>query len=147
MLPGFLVCLLVTGLMSWLAWYWLPGHLFKLAFFGLGGLVWLVQGARWAYRYFGYTYRLTTRRLLCHLGFTYHADDEMELPRVASILVRRVWKDRLLGVGQVLVVGDDPARRPLVLEGVCRPARVAQEIRVHVQKARERASGAAAGSS
>jgi hypothetical protein len=147
MLPGFLVCLLVTGVIGWLFWCWLPGPLFKLAFFGLGGLVWLVQGARWAYRYFGYNYRLTTRRLLCHLGFTYHADDEMERARMASIHVRRAWKDRLLGVGQVLVLGDDPGRGPLVLEGVCKPARVAEEIRVHVQRAREQASGAEAGTS
>jgi hypothetical protein len=136
MLPSFLVCLVATALIAWLTWALLPGHLMKLAFLCLAGTVWVFQGIRWGYRYFGYHYRLTNQRLFCHRGFVYTPLDQVELAEVARVLVQCNWWDRLLGVGQVLVQTDDPNREALIMEGVCKPARIAENIRVHVKEAR-----------
>jgi hypothetical protein len=136
MLPSLLGCLLATAAIGWLTWLILPGHLVKLAFFGLAGTLWLVQAIRWSYRYFGFNYRLTTRRLFCHRGFLYSPGDQLDLAGVARVQVKANRWDRLVGVGRVLVFPVNPARAPLVLEGVGQPDQTANFISVQVQKAK-----------
>jgi hypothetical protein len=145
MLPSFLVCVLATGLIAWVTWLLMRPGYFKLTFLGLAGLLWLGQGIRWGYRYFGYTYRMTTRRLFRDRGFLLGLRDQVELASVAGVVVRRRWFERLVGIGEVLVRPEDPARPPLTLEGVRQPARVAEEIRLAVQRAREAAACGAPG--
>jgi hypothetical protein len=145
LLPGLLVCLVATAFIGWAAWYWLSGFAVKFVFFTGAGAVWLFQGVRQGLRFFGYNYRITTRRLFCHRGLAYFPQDEMELVQVARVAVKRGWRDRLLGVGHVIVVSNDPNQVPLILEGVRKSARVAEMIRVHVRKAREQTEGQAGG--
>src|SRR5437868_3151345 len=75
LLPSFTVCGVLTLVIPVAAWYlaaWYlspsndeePGLLHYLAYVLVGG-VWLVQLLRLAYRLITYTYRLTTRRILC----------------------------------------------------------------------------------
>jgi membrane protein YdbS with pleckstrin-like domain len=134
---SFLACVLATGVVSWVTWAWLPADVVKLAFVALAGAIWLVQGRRWSHRYFGYNYRLTTRRLFRQRGFLYSEDGHVELARVTRVLVKAGWSERRAGVGQVLVCVDKPGEPPLVLEGLRHPARVAEEIRIRVQRVRE----------
>jgi hypothetical protein len=137
MLPSFVLCVAATVGIAWLTWALLPARLVKFSFFGLSGGVWLLQLVRWGYRFFGFNYRLTTRRLFCHLGKLYQGNRELELAAVAQVVVRSRWDERLVGVGQIVVKAQSPATPPLILEGILQPARLAEEIRTRVQRARE----------
>jgi hypothetical protein len=139
MLPSFLICVAATVAIAWLTWFCLPPRLVKISFVGLSGGVWLLQLVRWGYRFFGFSYRLTTRRLFCHLGKLYQGDLQLGLAAVAQVVVRSRWDERLVGVGQVVVIPDKPTTPPLILEGVLEPARIAEMIRSGVQCAREQA--------
>jgi hypothetical protein len=142
MLPSFLMCLALTAFIAWAAWVFLPAHLVRLGFLGLGGALWLTQAIRWSYRYFGFNYRLTNRRLFCHRGFSYAPDDQLDLDRIARVVVQFNWWQRWLGVGQVMVFSDDPTAELMTLEGVYRPAQIAEQIRVRAKRAHEPGSAA-----
>src|SRR5438477_9300191 len=58
--PSFVVCLFLTGLLGWAAWYWMPRDWVKVTVLGGGSVIWLVQLGRWAARALGCNYRLTT---------------------------------------------------------------------------------------
>jgi hypothetical protein len=137
MLPSLAVCLLATALLAWPVWVFAPRGYFRMTYMSLAAVIWLVVGGRWAYRFFGYTYRLTTRRLFRHRGFSYTPDEQVDLADVTQILVRCRWTDRLVGVGQVVVLAKSLPGKPFILEGVRHPMRIAEEIRVRVKKAHE----------
>jgi hypothetical protein len=137
MAPSWAACVLLTGLIAWGAWVLVPRGFVQGTVLGLAGGLWLAQGFRWAYRVFGYNYRLTNRRLYRDRGFLYTEFAALDLAAVASVVVKRSGADRLVGVGQVWVVPEDKAKGPLVLEGVGRPLDVAQAIREAVHAARE----------
>jgi hypothetical protein len=134
--PSCLACVLLTAVIAWAAWAFVPRGFVKGTIIALAGAVWLVQGVRWAYRVFGYNYRLTTRRVFCDRGFLYAGFAALDLAAVGRVLVRRSWSDRLVDVGQVLVLPEQPTQPTLVLEGVREPLVVAEEIRKQVQAAR-----------
>jgi hypothetical protein len=136
MLPSFLVCIAATVAVAWMTWVFLPPGSVKLTFVALAGSIWLLQVIRWGYRFFGFNYRLTTRRVVCSRGLLYGPGAELELATVARVHVYRRWDERLLQVGQVTVQPDNPNVVPLILEGLVRPAAVAQMIRAAAQKAR-----------
>ena len=129
MVPSLLVCLLLTALIAWAGWAFVPRGYVQVTVLGLAAAVWLVQGVRWAQRVFGYNYRLTTRRVYADRGFVYKGYAAIDLAKVARVLEKRTWTERLLGVGQVWVIPDDTTKPPLVLEGVRRPKAVADRIR------------------
>src|SRR5262245_61647837 len=136
MLPSFLVCIAATVAAAWLTWIFLPPGFFIPSFVALAGSIWLLQLVRWGYRFFGFNYRLTTRRVVCSRGLLYGPGAELDLATVARVHVYRRWDERLLQVGQVTVLPDNPNVAPLILEGLVRPAAVAQMIRTAAQKAR-----------
>ena len=137
MLPSWLVCLVLTGLIVWGAWPSLPRGWVQLAVFSLAGAVWLVQVIRWSYRLFGYNYRLTHRRLFQSKGFLYNGRVELELASVAHVLVKRNSLERLLRDGRVCVFSQEQSQAPLVLEGIGQPQQLADEIRELARQARE----------
>jgi hypothetical protein len=137
MLPSFLVCVAATVAVAWLTWVFLPPGFVKPTFVALAGSIWLLQLVRWGYRFFGFNYRLTTRRVVCSRGLLYGPGAELDLATVARVHVYRRWDERLLQVGQVTVQPDNPNVAPLILEGLVRPAAVAQMIRAAAKKARE----------
>jgi hypothetical protein len=59
------------------------------------------------------------------------------LGEIARVLVERRRRERLLGVGRILVFLQDQRLEPLVLEGVRDPEHIALRIRHQVQKVRE----------
>jgi hypothetical protein len=132
--PSFLVCLLLTGVIMWLYWYY---HWGRAAAVAAGGVVWLVQSYRLAACVFGFNYRLTNRHVWLARGVRRMSLLSVELRRVARVTVERTWLERHLGVGRVYVVPDDPALTPLILEGVARPCDAADLIRDAVAQARE----------
>jgi hypothetical protein len=139
MLPGFLVCLMLT--VALLAMDWVlesrnsRSDLISSAILGLAGALWLFEGTRWLYRMIAINYRLTNRRLLLTLGFKLSDTSAIELPRVTEVVVTQSSIDRLLGVGRIFIhVHDD--LRPLLLEGVLSPERVARTIRRRARQAR-----------
>jgi hypothetical protein len=135
MTPSFVVCLLLTGLIAWAAWAWLPRDWVKVTVLGGASIVWLVQLGRWAVRALGYNYRLTTRRLWVTRGIPRVAVSSLELSCVASVRVERTWLERRLGVGRVCVTPEGGGC-PLVLEGVAHPRHAAEVIRAAVRAAR-----------
>jgi hypothetical protein len=137
MLPSFGVCLLATAVIAWLVWRFVPPGWVKPAFVGLAGLVWLIQAVRWGLRFFGMNYRVTNRRLFHHWGFLDSMKDQVELASVSQVLVRSSWYEKLVGVGQVILLLDNTSQKPVILKGVKRPGRVAERIRVWVKQARE----------
>jgi Bacterial PH domain len=129
MVPSLLVCLLLTGLITWAAWAFVPRRHVQGTILALASAVWLVQGVRWAHRVFGYNYRLTTRRIYADRGFVYKGYAAFDLDKVARVVVKQTGTERLLGVGQVWIMPEDETRPPLVLEGVRRPEAVSARIR------------------
>ncbi len=135
MVPSLLVCLLLTGLIAWTAWKIVPHGYVQGTVLSLTGAVWMVQGGRWALRVFGYNYRLTTRRVYADRGFIYKDFAAVELNQVTTILVKRSWTQRLLGVGQIWIVPRDKGKTTLMLDGVRRPSSVADRIAERVKAA------------
>jgi len=137
MAPSWAACVLLTGLIVWGAWALVPRDFVQGTVLGLAGAVWLVQGVRWAYRVFGYNYRLTTRRVYADRGFLYAGYAALDLAAVARVLVTRTLPDRVLGVGQVWIVPEDKTKPTLVLEGVRRPREIADRLGELVQAAHD----------
>jgi hypothetical protein len=128
MTPSFLVCGLLTGLTTWAAWYFVPRAWVQLSALAAASVIWLVQLARWGARFFGWNYRLTTRRLFAVRGIRRLTVAAVDLADIAGVRVKRNWLERQLGVGRVIVERPDVRQPPLVLAGVCHPQRAADLI-------------------
>ncbi len=142
MFPSFLVCLVLTALIGWLAWALVRGgllapDLLKLTFLGAAGALWLGQFTRWGLRFFGFNYRLTTRRLFKERGYLQPHRVQVKLEHVADVGVERTGIEQLAGVGRVILHRADRSYPPVVLEGVRQPLLVADLIRQALQKAKE----------
>lgn len=140
LLPSFIVCGVLTLVIPAEALYlwWFDRQnpaLMRHSAYLLVGAVWLVQLLRLAYRLLTYTYRLTTRRLLCERSLVHFPSRQVELARVRSVTVEQTALERLAGVGRVCVQpdGDEPA---LVLAGVHRADTVAARVRKAAQMTR-----------
>jgi hypothetical protein len=133
MLPSFLVCIGLTGLIVLLAWELVERDQLKLTILGLGALVWLVELARFGYRYFGFTYRLTNKRLFRNRS---RKPLQISLTDIAEIGLERNGFEKLVGIGRVTVTFPDKSRPLVVLEGVKNPNQVAELIRTCCHQAK-----------
>jgi membrane protein YdbS with pleckstrin-like domain len=142
-LPGFLLCLLLTVLLLILDWYlatwWSRSDLISSTLLSLIGTLWLFQGTRWLYRMIAVNYRLTSRRLLYTRGFKLPDCRTVDLADVTDVWVVRGPMERLLGVGRIYVGAREEKSSPLVLEGVSAPDRVARLIRRRARQPQMRA--------
>jgi membrane protein YdbS with pleckstrin-like domain len=142
-LPGFLLCLLLTVLLLILDWYlgtrWRRSDLISSTVLSLIGALWFFQVTRCVYRMIAVNYRLTSRRLLYTRGFKLPDYRAVELADVAEVWVVRGSLERLLGVGRIYVGTREGKASPLVLEGVLGPDRVARLIRRRARQAQMRA--------
>jgi membrane protein YdbS with pleckstrin-like domain len=140
MLPGFLLCLLLTAILLGLDLYLKTAQrrseLVSSAVSGVAGAIWLFQGTRWVYRMTAVNYRLTNRRLLFSRGFKLPDTWAIELERIADVSVVAGPVERLLGVGTIQVRVQDGGSPLFVLDGVLAPERVARIIRRRVRQAR-----------
>jgi hypothetical protein len=135
MLPSFLVCIALTGLIIGFAWAYVERSQLKLTVLGLSGGLWLVQLGRFAYRYFGFTYRLTSKRL-----FRNRSRQPLQVPLtdIGEVRVEQNSFEQLVGVGRVFITFPDKTRPPVVLEGVKKPKHVVELIRNCCHQARQK---------
>jgi hypothetical protein len=142
LLPGFLLSGLLVGVVAGVGWYlrawrgW-DSYLVRYTGYALVAAILAVQLTRWVYRVLTFNYRLTTCRLLLERNFLSSGRGEVELKRVAQVLVVRDTLERLLGVGRIRVVVDDDRLPSLVLQGVHHAEHLAVEIRRQVARVRE----------
>jgi hypothetical protein len=138
MLPGFLLCFLLTAILLGLDLYLKKeerrSDLISSAVLGVAGAIWLFQGTRWVYRMIAVNYRLTNRRLLYSRGFKLPDTWAIDLERIAEVSVVAGSVERLLGVGRIQIVLRDSNFPPFVLDGVSAPERVARTIRRRVRQ-------------
>jgi len=126
MWPSFLVCLGLTGLIILFAWINVDRGQLKLTILGLSAGVWLIQLGRFAYRYFGFTYRLTSKRLFRNRS---RQPLQVFLTDVGEVSVEQNGFEKLVGVGRVFITFSDKTRPPVVLEGIAKPKQVIELIR------------------
>jgi membrane protein YdbS with pleckstrin-like domain len=140
MLPGFLLCLVLTIILLALDWQFGSWHsrydLISSGILGLAGAAWLFQGTRWFYRMIAVNYRLTNRRLLYSRGFKLPDTWAIDLPHITEVSVERGPVERLLGLGRIHIQVRDGKSRRFVLDGVTAPEHVARTIRRRVRQAR-----------
>src|SRR5262245_37584470 len=137
MWPSFLACLLLTAASGWLTWHFVERDWLQLAFFGVGTALWLVQFLRLGRRVFGYSYRLTNRRLFRDTGYSRPNRFNMDLKSIVHVQVRRNSFEKMVNVGRVIIRQADPKHPPIALEGVSQPFTVAHMIREAVRKTQE----------
>jgi Bacterial PH domain len=138
MVPSFGVCIVLTGLIYLGVRWWVPerGWL-QLTFFALVSAVWLVQLTRWAYRFFTWNYRLTTRFLYVEYGPSRHLSQRWPVRDVERMEARYNLLERMLGIGDLWVWFDEATKPPAILLSLKSPQAVAETIRAVVRKARD----------
>lgn len=144
MLPSFILCALVTGVvvvMAWLGWleYRMPELLARYLAYALIGPIWLYQLSRWGYRILTQTYRLTNRRLFIERTFFHTPPRVVPVERMTGVTVERTYLEARLHVGRLRLSTDFPELPVLILEGVHDPERIAGKFRALM--ARVRAGG------
>ena len=97
----------------------------------LGGMLY----RRWSLRY-----RLTDQRLFIERGLIGRNIDQTELVRVDDVRVHQGVIDRILGLGDVVVVSADRTDPETVLAGIENPMAVAEHIRTQVRRFRNKRS-------
>jgi membrane protein YdbS with pleckstrin-like domain len=139
MLPGFLLCLLLTIILLVLDWHFGNRHsrsdLISSGILGLIGAVWLFQGTRWFYCLIAVNYRLTNRRLFYSRGFKLPDTWAIDLTHITKVAVERGPAERLLGLGRIRIHVQDRDSQRYVLDGVTAPEHVARTIRRRVRQA------------
>ncbi|HEV2948359.1 MAG TPA: hypothetical protein VGX70_13355 [Gemmataceae bacterium] len=143
MIPGFVVCILLTTLIIWGVWLIWPEpdnrpHLERYTTYILAGAVWSFQLIRWGYRILAINYRLTTHRLFCQRGFQRAGMTAIDLAKIATVRIERAPLENQLKVGRLRIIPVDPSQPPLLLEGVWRPNQIAALIMKQVQQARHK---------
>jgi hypothetical protein len=139
MLPSFSLCILATALIAWLSVLLVPASSSHLVIMGLAGAVWIVQLTRWAYRVFGYNYRLTSRRIYVDRGWLYSEAFRLDLMDIARVkVVTGSWQG-IIRAGNVLLEKKAQGQSPLLLEAVRQPRRVVSQIEHAAGLAREAA--------
>ncbi len=135
LLPSFLVCLLLTGLIGWAGWYFVPREWTRTVVVGASGLVWLVQIARWIGGTLRANYRLTTHRLWVVRGVRLMKSTAIELTQVRDVTVTHTWLEQRLDVGRI-VLAIETSGLLVVLRGIRQPHKAAEVIRAAVRAAR-----------
>ena len=90
------------------------------------------------YRVSSTRYRLTTQRLFVQTGLIAKKLEEVELFRVKDVTLHQGILQRLLGVGNVVVLSSDDTTPRLELAGISNPIDVKEQIRNAFRAARQR---------
>ncbi len=90
------------------------------------------------YRVSSTRYRLTTQRLFVQTGLIAKKLEEVELFRVKDVTLHQGVLQRLLGVGNVVVLSSDDTTPQLELAGISNPIDVKEQIRNAFRAARQR---------
>lgn len=135
MVPSLLLCVLLTGAITWGAFEYLDRGSVRLAILSSAGLIWAVQTLRIAHRYFGINYHLTTRRLQFDWGILNKGIRTLFLKDVAAVEVESAGWEEVLGVGRVIFRPSDAKEKAMVWRGVRHYQEVAERVRTLIQKA------------
>ncbi len=123
MVPSFLGCILLTGMIAWFGFTFVREKAQRTILLA-SAVVWLVQGGRWAWRFFGISYRLTNRRLFIDNGFFRPVRQQVEMSAISKVRPEKNCLDRLVGVAHIYLEYADPTQKSVVLEGVRNPEEV-----------------------
>jgi membrane protein YdbS with pleckstrin-like domain len=137
MLPGFVVCGVISALLLTSTWFFdeargVVAQIGSLAVFGIVWAIWIFQIFRWFYRGATYVYRLTPRFLFVERGFLYNPTPAIDLFRVGVVKWSAGWLGRFFGVGSVTLEGEGGAE--FTMTGIRRPAAFAEEIEAAVKR-------------
>jgi membrane protein YdbS with pleckstrin-like domain len=127
MLPSFLVCFLLTGGIAWFG-FAVARPMAQAVILGAGGVVWLVQLARWAHRVFSFTYRLTNRRLFIDRGLWFPDRLQVLLSGIDRVEVEQGGLEEFMGLGRVRLRFRDERHETLLLTGIREPQTFARLI-------------------
>jgi hypothetical protein len=96
-----------------------------------------VQLVRWAYRFFTWNYRLTTRYLYVDRGLKKLLALRFPVTNIDRVEVHKDWLEKKFGIGDVWVWLDTPAAEPIILKAMRTPRTVVEMIREIAKNARE----------
>jgi hypothetical protein len=86
----------------------------------------------------GLVYELTTQRLRILRGILGSTIDEVELVRIKDTRVKQHLGERVLDVGDVTIISNDPSQPEVVLHNVSNPIEVRELIRKATNAEKER---------
>jgi hypothetical protein len=86
----------------------------------------------------GTVYEITTQRVRVIKGLLGNHIDEVELVRVRDTRVKQHVGERMLDVGDITIISNDPSNPELVLNNVKNPIEVRELIRNAVNKEKDR---------
>ncbi len=89
---------------------------------------------------FGHFYRLTNRRLFVSTGVFRRREDQVELLRVKDVFLDQTFGQRLLSIGKVVVMTEEPHFPMLNLIGVTDPKSVMDLVWHHARAERDERS-------
>lgn len=102
------------------------------------GAIWVGHLVRGGYRLLTFRCLLTSKRLFHSFGPLYPRDEAVELAIIGRVEVRQSFWQKLLGVGDVVVVPEESSgRTPVELSGFRRPKAFATLIETTSKAARE----------
>lgn len=100
---------------------------------GAAGLSLLVRGGLLI---LGTGYRLTTQRLFIRRGILSRVTDQLELVRVDDVRLRQGIIDRLVGTGDLEILGSDRTDEVVMIGSIDNPAELAERLRGIVRASR-----------
>ncbi len=139
MLPSFLVCVFLTGIIVVLVGIFESREWAPWTITGLVWPLWAIQLARFSYRVFTRNYRLTSRTLYCDEGFWCTRKTLTPLAEIRTTWIRFRGFDQSLGRGDIVVRGDED-QVLVILECVATPSKIAEKITRHATTVRNRKS-------
>ncbi len=99
---------------------------------------WVYVAGRVAHGMLNYHYRLTTQRLFIERGILSRTIDQSELIRIDDVRIHKTLMNRMTGVGSVELFSTDTSDRQLTIWGVAEPEALAESIRDHMRRLRQR---------
>ena len=99
---------------------------------------WVYVAGRVAHGMLNHHYRLTTQRLFIERGILSRTIDQAELIRIDDVRIHKSLMNRMTGVGSVELFSTDASDRQLTLWGVEKPDELADSIRDHMRRLRQR---------
>ena len=86
----------------------------------------------------GTVYEITSQRIRVIKGLLGNTIDEVELVRVRDTRIKQHLGERVLDVGDITIISNDPSNPELVLNNVKSPMEVRELIRNAVNKEKDR---------
>ncbi len=99
---------------------------------------WVYVAGRVAHGLLNHHYRLTTQRLFIERGILSRTIDQAELIRIDDVRIHKTLMNRMTGVGSVELFSTDASDRQVTLWGVEKPDELADSIRDHMRRLRQR---------